>query len=148
MTLVKWEPFKDLTSIREHLNKLLEESIIKMVQRKGSLKGAWNPPTDIYELEEEIVMTVELPGIQQKDISLEMKDDLLTIKGERKHSDDVKEENYKHIERLFGVFERSFVLSSTVDIDSIKASYKNGVLTVSLPKKKEHSKRKINVTSN
>ena len=145
--MIRWEPFKDLSSIREHLNRLLEESIIKMVQRKNSLKGSWNPLADIYELEDEIILTVELPGMSQKDITIEMKDDILTIRGERKLGKDVREENYQRMERLFGNFERSFMLSSTVNINAIKASYKNGVLTVSLPKKKEHSKRKIKVSS-
>jgi len=146
--MIKWEPFKDLSSIRENLNRLLEENIIKMVQRKSSLKGSWHPPADIYELENEIVLTVELPGMKQKDISLEMKDDVLIVKGERKVDDAVQEEKYQRMERLFGHFERSFVLSSTVKVEEIKAAYKNGVLTVSLPKKKEHSERKINVTAN
>ena len=148
MTMIKWESFKDLSSIRENLNRLLEENIIKMVQRKSSLKGSWNPPADIYELDNEIILTVELPGMKQDDIALEMKDDILTVKGERRIAEDVDEESYKRMERLFGTFERSFVLSSTVDINTIKAAYKDGILSVSLPKKKKHSKRKINVTSN
>jgi len=145
--MIKWEPFKDLTSVREHLNRLLEESIIKMVQQKGSIKGKWTPPADIYELEDEIILTVELPGMKQEDITLEMKDDILMLKGERKLCGTLREENFQHMERLFGSFERSFVLSSNVEIESIKAEYKDGVLAVSLPKKKDHSKRKIKVST-
>jgi HSP20 family protein len=118
-----------------------------MVQRKGVVGNSWNPPVDIYELEDEIVLTVELPGIKQKDITLEMKDDILTLKGERKISEDVKEENFHIMERVFGSFERSFMLPSTVEINAIKASYNGGVLTVSLPKKKDSSKRKIKVNT-
>jgi HSP20 family protein len=145
MAMIKFEPFKDLTSIREQLNHMLEESIIKMVHCKSTIGCTWNPPADIYELDNEIVVTVELPGINQKDITLEMKDDVLILKGERKLTENVKEEDYKRMERLFGKFERTFPLSYAVDLNNIKAEYKNGVLTVSLPKKKAYSNKKINV---
>ncbi|MFC1856058.1 Hsp20/alpha crystallin family protein, partial [Thermodesulfobacteriota bacterium] len=91
--------------------------------------------------------TVELPGMTQKDISLEMKDDILTLKGERKLGEGLKDESFLRMERLFGSFERKFVLSSNVDVDHIKASYKEGVLTVTLPVKDESSKKKIKVSS-
>lgn len=145
MGIIKIEPFKDLTTIHEHLNRILEENILKMVQSKDSFIGGWNPPVDIYELEDEVVMTVELPGMKQKDIHLEMKDDVLTLKGESKLNDDAKEENYLRMERLFGPFQRSFSLPALIDSNSIKASFDQGVLTVSLPKQKVPEKKKIKV---
>jgi HSP20 family protein len=134
--MAKWEPFKDLTSIRENLNKVLEESIIKMVQRKSAVGGSWNPPVDIYELEGEFILTIELPGMKQKDITLEMKDNVLSLKGERKLSKNLKEENFQRMEPL----------PSSVNVDIIKAAYKQGILTITLPKKKVIEKKNIKVS--
>ena len=105
----------------------------------------WNPKVDIYEEEDQIVVTAELPGVDKKDIELDVKDGILTLKGERSSDNEVKEKNYYRKERSFGRFERSFKLQSDVDAGKIKADYKDGILKVSIPKPEEAKPKQITV---
>jgi HSP20 family protein len=111
--------------------------------------SSWAPAVDIYETDKEISMKAELPGMQEKDIDIKVEDNVLSISGERRMEKEIKEENYHRIERAYGSFNRSFTLPRTVDRDAIKAAYKDGVLTVTLPKKEEVKPKqiKIGVTS-
>ncbi|HYB21976.1 MAG TPA: Hsp20/alpha crystallin family protein [Thermodesulfobacteriota bacterium] len=108
-------------------------------------QGAWIPAVDIYETKESIVLNVELPGVTKEDISLEVKDSTLTIKGEKKLEKNVKEENFHRMERTYGSFTRAFTLPSTVQQDKVKAKFRDGILEIMLPKAEEARPKQIKV---
>ncbi|MCL6508751.1 MAG: Hsp20/alpha crystallin family protein [Bryobacteraceae bacterium] len=101
---------------------------------------------DIYETETELVLKSDLPDIQEKDLDIRVENNMLTIRGERKFDQTVKEDNYLRMERAYGTFSRSFALPNTVDPDAIRAEYRNGVLEVRMPKREESKPKQIRVT--
>ena len=125
MTLVRWDPFRELSQLTV---------------------GSWVPPVDVYQNgDHEIVLKAELPDMTREGIDITVEDDTLTIKGEKKFADDVKDEQFHRIERRYGAFSRSFSLPQTVDASKVTADYKNGVLTVRLPLREEAKPRQIKV---
>jgi HSP20 family protein len=125
MTLVRWDPFRELSQLAA---------------------GSWVPPVDVYSNgEHEIVLKAELPDMTREAIDITVEDDTLTIKGEKKVDEDVKDEQFHRIERRYGTFSRSFSLPQTVDASKVTAEYKNGVLTVRLPLREEAKPRQIKV---
>ncbi len=131
--LVKWEPFRELISLREAMDRLLEESFV----RPFGLLAPSRFETfalDMYETENDLVVKASLPGVKPEDIDINVTGDLLTIKAEVKEEKEVKEENYFRRERRFGTFCRSVTLPIEVDVDKAKAEYENGVLTLTFPK--------------
>jgi HSP20 family protein len=104
--------------------------------------ASWAPAVDIYETENELVVRADLPEVQEKDIDVLVKNNTLTIRGERKFSNEVHEDNYLRVERAYGTFTRSFSLPNTVNTEAIKAGHKKGVLTVSMPKREETKPKK------
>lgn len=145
--ITRWDPFHNLSTLQEQVNRLFEGSLPRRSDQ--SALTTWAPAVDIYETENELVLKAELPDVNEKDLDIRIESNILTIKGERKFEEKVKEDNYLRVERTYGSFSRSFSLPSTVDNGSIKADYKNGVLTVELPKRAESKPRqvKINVTN-
>jgi len=107
--------------------------------------AVWTPPVDIYETDNEVVVRADLPGIDQRDLDIRLENNVLTLKGERKMEQEVKEDNYHRIESAYGTFVRSFTLPAIVEEDKIKAEYKNGVLKIVLPKKEQAKPRQIKV---
>jgi HSP20 family protein len=146
MAIVRWTPFRELSTMQERMNKLFED-VMRAPSRSDEGLGvaAWAPAVDIYETDKEIVMKAELPEMQEKDIEIKVEDNILVVAGERKMEKEVKEENYHRIERSYGSFHRSFTLPQTVDREGIKASYKDGVLKVVLPKKEEVKPKQIKI---
>ena len=108
-------------------------------------QGAWIPAVDIYETKESILLNVELPGVTKEDISLEVKDSTLMLRGEKKLEKDVKEENFHRMERAYGSFTRAFTLPSTVQQDKVKAKFRDGILEIVLPKAEEAKPKQIKV---
>lgn len=145
MTLIRWDPWKDLIALQERMNRLLEESFGRLRKEEGLVSGAWTPAVDIYETENSLVVTAEIPGVSEKDIDVRIENNQLIIKGERKFEKETKEENYHRIERIYGNFYRSFSLPSAVDHEKVKAEYKNGVLKVVLGKKEEVKPKQIKI---
>ncbi len=145
MAIVRWDPFKELLTLQERMNRLFDEVLPRTREEEGLGKGVWSPAVDIYETEDSIVLKAELPGIKREDISVEIKDNVLVLKGEKKFERDVKEENYHRMERSYGAFQRSFTLPNIVDKDKVKARYKDGVLEVILPKAEEAKPKHIKV---
>ena len=145
--ITRWDPFHNLSTLQEQVNRLFEGSLPRRSDQ--SALTTWAPAVDIYETENELVLKADLPDVNEKDLDIRIESNILTIKGERKLEEKVKEDNYLRVERTYGSFSRSFSLPSTVDNGSIKADYKNGVLTVELPKRAESKPRqvKINVTN-
>ena len=117
-------------------------------QAEESALTTWAPAVDIYETPNELVVKADLPDVNEKDIDVRVENNLLTIRGERKFEKSVSEENYLRVERTYGAFSRSFSLPNTVNAEAIGAEYKNGVLTVTLPKREESKPRQVKVTVN
>jgi len=146
MAIVRWDPFKDFMTLRDRMNKMFEDMVaLSKGEEKDMMSSSWIPSVDIYETENEVVLSAEVPGINEKEIELKVEDDNLTIKGERKFEKETKEENYHRIERSYGSFFRSFSLPGYVDQDKIEAEYDNGVLKIHMPKKPELKPRKVRI---
>ncbi len=147
MAIVRWfDPFRDLAIIQDRMNRLFEDTFARIRSREDLLsRGVWSPAVDIYETDDAVVVKAELPGVEKDDISIEVKDGVLTLKGERKFEKEVKEENYHLMEREYGTFQRSFSLPASIDQDKVTASYKNGVLEIILPKKEEVKPKQIQI---
>lgn len=146
MALVRWEPFKDLLSIHERMNRLFEDTLFRPKGMEEELtKGTWAPAVDIYETQNDIVLKAELPGLSQKDISVEVRENTLILKGEKKFEKEVKEENYHRIERSYGSFQRMFTLSDTIQQDKVKAKFKEGVLEIVMPKEEKAKPKLVKV---
>ncbi|HKC13129.1 MAG TPA: Hsp20/alpha crystallin family protein [Vicinamibacteria bacterium] len=148
MPIVRWEPFRDLVSLQERMNRLFDDSF-RGINRTGSeedwVGGAWAPSVDIYEQNGNIVLKAELPGVDPKDVDVRVENNILTLRGERKLENEVKRENYHRLERAYGTFTRSFTLPNVVDTEKIKAEYKDGLLRMTLPKKDEAKPKQISI---
>lgn len=145
MALVKYNPLRELRSMQEQMNKLLNLSWNHDLSGEDLKEGIWQPSVDIYETEDSIIIKAELPDVDQKDIEVRIEDSTLILRGERKHEGEVKKENYHRIERYFGTFQRSFSLPATVQQDNVSATCERGVLTITLPKKEDTRPKQIKV---
>ncbi|MDO8444510.1 MAG: Hsp20/alpha crystallin family protein [Deltaproteobacteria bacterium] len=146
MALVRWDPFRDIITLRERMDRMFEDSLSRFrIPEEATMPTFWSPSVDIYETDENIVLKAELPGVDKKEVSVEVKDNTLILKGERKREKEVKEENYHRVERSFGTFMRSFSLPVTVKQDQVKAKFKDGVLEVTLPKAEEAKHKQVKV---
>lgn len=145
MAIIRWDPFRDLVTLREKMNRLFEEAFTSRGEEKEMVASTWTPSVDIYETENELTLTAEVPGIEDKDIEIKIEDNTLSIQGERKFEKETKEENYHRIERSYGSFYRSFTLPRNIDQDNIKAEHENGILRITMPKKPELKPRKVKV---
>ena len=144
MALIKWNPFDDLLSLQDRMNRLFEESLARTASPdQESPVTAWSPAVDILEEKEEIILRAELPGIALEDVELQIKGDVLVLRGERRFEQETKRENYHRVERAYGTYSRSFKLPSIVDRDQIKAKLKDGILEVKLPKSQKNGPRSI-----
>jgi HSP20 family protein len=146
MAIVRWnDPFREFAQWQNRINRVFSDAYGRSDDGLTT-SGAWMPPVDIYHNgEHEIVLKAELPDLTREDIDITVDNGTLTIKGEKKLSNDVKEEQYHRIERQYGSFSRSFSLPQTVDSAKVGAEYKNGVLTVRLPLREEAKPRQIKV---
>jgi HSP20 family protein len=139
-TLVRWEPYRDIASLQTEMsrwmNGLLEGS-------GGRATQTWVPALDVWETPTEVVYAFDLPGIPEDDISIEVKEDTLTISAERVKTDDSSDNGFYRFERRYGSFARAVGLPQGVDQDKIAARYENGVLEIRVPKPEEQTPRKI-----
>jgi len=146
MTIVRWDPFRDVATLQDRINRLFSESFGQARDLDDDMRVcAWRPAVDIYEAENEIVLKAELPGITKKDVSVEVKDNVLTLKGERFPEAEINEEKYYRKEICFGTFERSFTLQERIQPEQIKATFNNGVLTVKIPRPEIETPKQITV---
>lgn len=148
-SITRWDPFRNLSTLQEQMNRLFEEAFPRSRSDESALT-AWAPAVDIYETESELVLKADLPAIEEKDLDIRVENNMLTIRGERKFEQNVREDNFLRVERAYGAFSRSFSLPNTVNTDAIQAEYRNGVLTVRMPKREESKPKQIrvSVTSN
>ena len=150
MALVRWEPFRDLVSLQDRMNRLFDDSFRGVARGAGeddwALGGSWAPAVDIYEQDGNIVLKAELPGVDPKDVDVRVENNLLTLRGERKFDQEVKRESYHRVERAYGAFSRSFTLPNVIDTDKIKAEFKDGVLRMILPTREEAKPKQISIS--
>ncbi len=145
MAIVRWDPLRDFAQLQDRINHVFADAY-----RTGDeglmTTGTWVPPVDIYENgNQELVLKAELPEMTKDDIELTVDNGTLTIRGERKFEGELKEEQFHRIERRYGTFSRSFSLPPAVDATKVSAEYRNGVLTIRLPKREEAKPRQIKV---
>jgi HSP20 family protein len=144
MTLVRWRPMGDMVSMQDEMNRTLEDLWRRALTRSGAGAG-WIPPVDLLENENEFKLVAELPGMSRDDVKISLTDNILTLRGEKKAQSEETEQNWHHVERSYGTFERTFHLTNAVDASKVKAKFDNGVLTVQLPKVEEARPREIRI---
>jgi HSP20 family protein len=145
MAMLRFDPFRDLAVLQNRMNRLFNETYDQGREDDLVNRGTWTPAVDILEVDGALVLKAELPDMRREDIEVNVENNTLTIRGERKLDQEVKQENFHRIERAYGSFVRSFSLPHTVDSAKIAAEYKNGVLTVKLPVREEAKPRTINI---
>jgi HSP20 family protein len=145
MAIVRWDPFRDLLNLQDEVNSIFRRSFFRGAEVPAAVEttATWAPALDMHESDDKLTVEVELPGLDAKDIDISLEDDILHIKGERKFTSEVKEENYHRIERAYGYFERNVPLPRKVDLDKVSASVNGGVLRIELPKAEEAKPRQI-----
>ena len=142
-SIMRWDPFRDLSTLQERVNRLFESNFAS--RWDGSTLTAWAPAVDAYETENELVIKADLPDVPEKELDVRVENNMLTIHGERKFEQVAKEENYLRMERAYGSFSRSFSLPNTVNTEAVKAEYKDGVLTITLPKRAESKPKQVKI---
>jgi len=145
MAIIRWDPFRDLVTLREKMNRLFEDAFTSRGEGKDLIASTWTPAVDIYETENELILSAEIPGIDEKDVEIKVEDNTLSIRGERKFEKETKEENYHRIERSYGSFYRSFTLPNYIDQDKIQAVHENGVLKITMSRRTELKPRKVKI---
>ena len=144
MAIVKVDPFRELNAMQDRMARLFGDVYLR--DEDTGFRGTWTPAVDIFETDShDLVLRAELPGMTREDIDVTVENSALVLKGTKKFDSEVKDENYRRIERSYGTFHRSFTLPNTVDAAKVSADYKHGVLTVKLPFREEAKPRTINV---
>jgi HSP20 family protein len=147
MVHVKWEPFRDLMVMQDRMTRLFDETLSR-IWKEELPRGVWSPPVDILEKENEVILKVDLPEMNQNDVDIKVEENTLIIRGERKFIKETPAGNYLQIERPYGTFQRTFAVPKVIDQEKIKAAYKDGVLRVVLPKREEVHPKQILVEEN
>lgn len=153
MTLVRWNPSRDLATfptdilgMQREINKMFDQFFRGGREEDTNLLSTnWSPTSDIVEHDNEYEVKIELPGVSKDDVKITMQENLLTIRGEKKQEQESKSSHYHRVERSYGSFQRSFTLPTLVKADQIEATYKDGILTVLLPKAEESRPKRIDV---
>jgi len=147
MAIVRWNPTRDLTQMREEMDRLFGQFLRRGEGEEATWgQGLWAPPVDIYETDDAFMLKAELPGFTKEDVNIEIHENRLIIRGERKRETEAKEDQYHRLERAYGRFERAFWLPTTVDAEHIQASFKNGILEMRLPKSEKAKPKQIPIT--
>jgi HSP20 family protein len=145
MTMItRWDPFREVATLQDRMNRLFNDQFGALM-RDESLTGSFVPPVDVYEDENSIQLRVEIPGLEEKDIDIQLENNTLTVRGERNFEKEDKQENFHRIERRYGSFTRSFTLPGTVDPADVQADYDQGVLKIRLAKRAEAKPKQIRV---
>ena len=143
MRIMRWDPFRDMSTLQNRVNDLFGDSLAHAEDTFGN----WTPPVEIFEQDETLVLRAEMPGMNEKDIELQVENSILTIRGEKKREKELDNGNVHRAERYYGAFVRTFALPKAVDTEKIRASYKDGVLEVTLPKAETAKAKKIAIAS-
>jgi HSP20 family protein len=146
MELVRWQPFDGLDRIQSRINDLFDETFSRPRGFSPGTNGVWLPPVDVLESKDSYLIRAELPGMKKEDFNLEVKEGTLTLSGERKFETPADGVEYHRVERVAGKFARSFTLPQTVKTDDIKASYRDGILEIHVPKTEEAKPKQISIS--
>jgi len=144
MTIVRWEPFRELSSLQTEMNRLFNAAFDTSPAGNGGNRR-WAPAMDLLETEAHFVLRADLPGMTESDVNIELEDNVLTVSGERKAEREEKREGFYRVERAFGSFSRSLTLPKGVDAEAVTAGFDNGVLEVRIPKPEQRKPRKITI---
>ena len=144
MNVVKYDPFHDLRSLQDEVNRLFSGTVSRGNQDE-ILRGAWSPNVDIFENKNEIVLEAELPGMNSEDVNISIENNVLTLHGERRFEKKDESDNFHRVERSYGSFTRSFTLPPTVSSENAQAEFQNGVLRLTLAKREEAKPRRIEI---
>ncbi|HTU99372.1 MAG TPA: Hsp20/alpha crystallin family protein [Luteitalea sp.] len=143
---MRFDPFREMAQMQDRINRIFGDAYTRRQDDDLTQRGDWFPAVDIYEnTSQEIVLKAELPGIAREDIDLRVENNTLTLRGERKRDTEVKPEQFHRVERSYGSFSRSFSLPNRIDTDKVRAEFKDGVLSITLPVKAEAKPRQIEV---
>ncbi len=143
--LVRWDPFREMVSLRDAMDRLLEEAFTRPLSLSMSETLGWMPQMDMYQTDDEVVVKATVPGVKPEDLHITITGDVLTIRGEIKAEEEVKDAAYHLRERRYGTFSRSLPLPVPVVADKAKAEFENGILTLTLPKAEEVRPKTIEV---
>jgi HSP20 family protein len=148
MPVIRWTPVQNLMALQEEMNRRFNEAFQGGSGEESSWgQHTWSPPVDIYETDDALVLTVDVPGVSKDDVSIEMHQQTLTLKGQRPHKAEVKDDRYHRVERAYGTFQRAFTLPFQVDQEKVQATYHDGVLELRLPKLEAAKPKRIAITS-
>ena len=142
MAIVRWKPMRDIFAVQDEMNRMFDSF---WGDRTGEDDGMLMPPVDVTEKEDKFTVSVELPGLKKDDIKLSLRNNVLTISGSKKRESESKNDRFHRIERSFGTFCRTINLASSVDASKIDADFKDGILTVNLPKVEEAKPKEISI---
>jgi len=142
MSLIRWNPYRNLVSLPRELNRFFNDFGFDV----WNTDPVWSPAVDITETKDGYEVKAEIPGMKKDDIKINYEDDMLTLSGERNYENEKRDKNYHRIERCYGKFQRSFYIPNHVKADAIKANYKDGVLTVNIPKSEEAKPKEIAIS--
>jgi HSP20 family protein len=143
--LVRWDPFSEIETLQRSINRLFDDVGATRRQRREGADAVWAPAVNSYEDKDAFLLSIDLPGIDQKDVKISLDNNTLTISGTRKLEHEEQKENYQRIESFFGTFSRSFTLPATVATEKIEANVESGVLKIRLPKREESKPRQIEI---
>jgi len=146
-TLMRWDTFREMTTLRDEMNRLFTRSIGDQPVAKAAGNATWSPPVDVFDTPEAIVLKAELPGLTVEDVVVELDDNVLTISGERRFEEKVEDGRAYRLERAYGAFSRTMTLPQGVKAEDISATFTDGVLEVRVPKADEVKPRKIAVSA-
>ena len=143
MVITRWDPFRELASLHNRVNSLFQD--YGRSNDELTTSGSFVPAVDVYEDEHKVVLKLEVPGVKEQDLDVQVENQTLTVRGQRSFENEEKEENFQRIERRYGSFTRSFTLPNTINTESVNASYENGVLKIELAKREEAKPKQIKV---
>ena len=146
MTLIRWEPARELQSIQSEMNRLFNTFFEPSPAGNGAVMRRWSPAMDLVETDEHFVLRADLPGVSEGDVKIELDDNVLTISGERKAAHEERKEGFYRVERAYGSFSRTLTLPEGVDAEGISANFDRGVLEVRVPKPEQRKPRKVEIS--
>jgi len=144
--ITKWEPFKDMSSLRDEIDNLFNDFFRKTPEERMGTHDIWYPALDIEESNDKIKVIAEVPGMKKEEIKLTVSEGQLIIRGERKFEKEEKDKTYHRIERSYGKFRRTISIPKDLEVDKVKATYEQGILKVDIPKSKKTKPKEIDIT--
>lgn len=144
-SLTRWEPMGEMANVSRMFDQLMGQSFRRAIGDESALRGAWVPAVNIKETADAIVITADMPGMKAEDVEVSVDNGVLTIRGERKLEETREGETFHRVERSYGVFERSFSLANSVDVEKIDAEFANGEMILTLPKREETKPRSVKI---